>query len=312
MRKSALLVLVVAAALAVIAVAIEAAREMRVSAAKPSAGSAVHAAAAPAQPGTASKKSNDSSQEEVIRFARNAQPMPPFLVNDLGGQVVSTAALRGKVVIVNFWATWCPPCQEEIPEMMELQKEFQGKLQIIGVSMDDGPPQGVKEFADKIGMNYPVVMGSEAFSEEYGGIPALPTSFVIDPQGRVVQKHVGLYPKEVYDTEIRALLGMPVHAKIETFEDTGQIFLKNAALATSLPGISFRGLTAEQKKLALKRMNTERCTCGCGMTVAECRITDPSCSTSRKLAQQVVDQIRAGSTPPASTSDRPIAENIRK
>jgi thiol-disulfide isomerase/thioredoxin len=309
MKKSALIVLLVTAALAAAAIAIEGARELRVAAAKP--GSPAHPVAAKVQPVSASKDAGDSSEVQVIHFASNAQPMPPFLVNDLEGQIVSTAQFRGKVVIVNFWATWCPPCQEEIPEMMELQKQYQGKLQIIGVSMDDGPPEEVKLFADKIGMNYPVVMGSDALTQEYGGIPALPTSFVVDPEGRVVQKHVGLYPKEVYDAEIRALLGMPVQAKIETFEDTGQIFLKNADLATQIPGVSFTGLTAAQKKLALKRMNSERCTCGCNLTIAQCRITDPSCATSQKLAQQIVDEVRAGSVPSEGPSAQPIAETIR-
>lgn len=308
MKKSAIITLFVVAALSAVALAIAGVRTFRVSAARPAAlarsSADAHAISA--------KSSADDPNEPVIRFASNAQPMPPFLVNDLDGQVISSAAYRGKVVIVNFWATWCPPCQEEIPEFMELQKEFQGKLQIIGISMDDGPASGVRDFAEKIGMNYPIVMGSESLSEEYGGIPALPTSYVVDPEGRVVQKHVGLYPKEVYENEIRALMGMPVHAKIETFEDTGQIFLKNASLATELPGISFKGLTPAQKKMALKEMNSRRCTCGCGMTIAQCRITDPTCSTSQKLAQQIVDQIRAGKAP-ASPAPRaqPIAENVR-
>lgn len=310
MKKSALVILFVTGLLAVIAIAIEGTRELRVSAAR-NAPRPSRAASAASQPATPSAQSDDSADEDVIRFARNAQPMPPFLVNDLQGQVVSTAQLHGKVAIVNFWATWCPPCQEEIPEMMELQKEFQGKLQIIGVSMDDGPAEPVKDFADKIGMNYPIVMGSDGLADEYGGIPALPTSFVVDPQGRVVQKHVGLYPKEVYEDEIRALLGMPVQAKIETFEDTGQIFLKNAALATSIPGVSFAGLTPAQKKLALKLMNSKHCTCGCNLTIAECRMTDPGCATSQKLAQNIVDEIRAGKTPVAPASSQPVADNVR-
>lgn len=307
MNRSALIVLLVTGALAAMAVAIEGARELRVAAAKPSAATAAHAAAPIAKPAAANKTAGDSGDQEVIRFASNPQPMPPFLVNDLDGQVISTAQLHGKVVIVNFWATWCPPCQEEIPEMMELQKEFQNKLEIIGVSMDDGPPQGVKQFAEKIGMNYPIVMGSDALSQEYGGVPALPTSYVVDPEGKVVQKHVGLYPKEVYEDEVRALLGMPVQAKIETFEDTGQIFLKNAALATDIPGVSFKGLTPAQKKLALKEMNSQHCTCGCNLTIAQCRITDSSCLTSQKLAQKIVDQIRASSSAPTG----PVAQTIR-
>jgi thiol-disulfide isomerase/thioredoxin len=290
MKKSAVITLAVTATLAVLAIVVGVVRQAKVSAAHPVAARRP----AGAQPGNSRGGSADSDSERVIRFASNAQPMPPFLVNDLDGQLVSTAQLRGKVVIVNFWATWCPPCQEEIPEMMELQKQYQGKLQIIGVSMDDGPAEGVKDFAGKIGMNYPIVMGSDELSQEYGGIPALPTSFVIDPEGRVVQKHVGLFPMQVYDDEIRALLGMPVQAKIETFEDTGQIFLKNADLATEIPGVSFKGLTPAQRKLALKRMNTEHCTCGCNLTIAQCRLTDPSCLTSQRLAEQIVAEIRAG------------------
>jgi len=308
MKRSALIILLVTCALAAMAIAIEGERELHVAAAKTGAGAQL--SAANAQPASAGQDAQEGADEQVIRFASNAQPMPPFLVDDLNGDPISSAALRGKVVIVNFWATWCPPCQEEIPEMMELQKEYQGKLQIIGVSMDDGPAEPVKQFADKIGMNYPIVMGSDELSDEYGGIPALPTSFVVDPEGRVVQKHVGLYPKDVYEDEIRALLGEPVQAKIETFEDTGQIFLKNAALATSIPGVSFKGLTAPQKKLALKLMNSQHCTCGCNMTIAECRLTDPDCQTSLALAQKIVAEIRAGRIPSAPTAapSQPIAE----
>ena len=139
------------------------------------------------------------------------------------------------MVIVNFWATWCPPCREEIPGLIALQNKYKDRLQIIGVSMDeDDPPAYVKVFADKAGINYPVVMGAE-IAKEYGGVPALPTSFVVNTDGRVVQKHVGLLEPEVIENEVRALLGLPVSSKIETFADTGQIFLKNAERATELP-----------------------------------------------------------------------------
>jgi hypothetical protein len=106
----------------------------------------------------------------------------------------------------------------------------------------------------------------------------------------------------VYESEIRALLGLPVNARIETFEDTGQIFLKNAARATELPGVEFKGLTTEQKRAALKRMNSETCTCGCGLTIAQCRINDTSCTVSRQIAGDIVREIRSGNSPsPPST-----------
>ena len=123
---------------------------------------------------------------------------------------------------------------------------------------------------------------------------ALPTLFVVNTDGRVVQKHTGLYPFGVYETEIRSLLAMPIQATVETFDDTGQIFLKNAANATILPGVDFTGLTADQKRAALKRMNSENCTCGCKLTIAQCRITEPDCDTSPKLAAQIIRDIKSG------------------
>jgi thiol-disulfide isomerase/thioredoxin len=240
-------------------------------------------------------ESGSDDEQMVIRFAKNPAPMPPFLVTDLDGNLISTAALRGKVVIVNFWATWCPPCRDEIPEMIELANRYKDKLQIIAVSQDDASPAEVKQFAREIGINYPIVMGSNAMTAEYGGVPALPTTFVVNTDGRIVQKHEGLYPTEVYDEEVRSLLGMPVDVKVETFEDTGQIFLKNAVRATELPGVSFKGLTPQQKQAALKRMNSQMCTCGCKPTIAQCRINDSACSVSKDLAEKIVKEIASSS-----------------
>jgi thiol-disulfide isomerase/thioredoxin len=238
---------------------------------------------------------------DVIRFAKNPERMPPFLVNDLDGRVLSTAEWRGKVVIVMFWATWCPPCREEIPEMIDLANRYKDRLQIVGVSEDDdASPEEVHQFARAAKINYPIVMGNGGISREWGGAPALPTSFIVDTEGRVVQKHVGLYPTEVYDLEIRALLGEHVDKKIETFVDQGQIFLKNAANATELPNVDFGGLSASQKRVALKRMNSDSCTCGCKLTIAQCRINDTACDVSRKLAAQIVHQ--AGAAHPAASS----------
>jgi len=250
---------------------------------------------------------SDDGTQFVIRFASNPQPMPPFLLSDLNGEVISTANWRGKVVLLNFWATWCPPCRDEIPEMIELSKRFKDRLQIVGVSMDDAPSDDVRQFVKEMGIDYPIVMGSRTLSREYGGVPALPTSFVVNTDGKIVQKHEGLYPIDVYDSEVRSLLGMPVDAKVETFEDTGQIFLKNAIHAKELPGVDFKGLSEDQKHAALKRLNSEICTCGCKLTIAQCRINDSECSTSQRLAQKIVREIRSSSghqPPPVSSAIR--------
>jgi thiol-disulfide isomerase/thioredoxin len=262
------------------------------------------AAAKPSPDDVASQDEDDNAS--VIRFVKNPEPLPPFLAHDLDGQIVSTAALKGKVVLVNFWATWCPPCREEIPQLVKLQAAYKDQLQIIGISEDeDVPPEAVRNFARTMHVNYPIVIVSRELEKEFGGIPALPTSFVVNKDGGVVQKHVGLFPGEVYDHEIRALLGMQVSEKIETFEDLGQIFLKNAEHATDLPGVDFSGLNAEQKQAALKRMNTDTCTCGCRMTLAQCRINDSECATSRELTAKIVKQITGKDLKPVTPAPAP-------
>jgi thiol-disulfide isomerase/thioredoxin len=239
----------------------------------------------------------------VIRFVKDPESAPILQAQDLSGKTISTADFKGKVVLLNFWATWCPPCREEIPELISLQTQYKDRLQIVGVSEDEDPPQKVLQFVQRVGMNYPVVMATPELTDAYGGVPALPTSFVIDPQGRVVQRHTGLYPIETYVQEVRALLGLPVTGHIETFADTGQVFLKNAANATELPDVDFSGLTPEQKKIALHRLNAEGCTCGCKLTMAECRINDTSCPISKALAAQVVKEVASGITAPPPSSD---------
>ena len=237
---------------------------------------------------------------KVIRFARNPEPAPPFLLRGIDGKIVSTADWKGKVVILNFWATWCPPCREEIPELVRLQQKYKDKLLIVGASEDEDGPKKVEQFMQQHGMNYPVVMATKELIDNYCGVPALPTSFIIDSQGRIVMKHTGLYEYDVYEREIRALSGLPVDARIETFDDTGQIFLKNAANATELPDVDFSGLTADQKKEALHRLNAETCTCGCKLTLAECRINDTECPVSKGLANDVVKRVKAGQPEPAT------------
>jgi thiol-disulfide isomerase/thioredoxin len=234
---------------------------------------------------------NAQGQEEVIRFVKNPEPAPAFALKDLEGKPLSLEEAKGKVVLLNFWATWCGPCRAEIPDLIELQKEFKDKLEIIALATDEDDAEEVKKFVAKEGINYPVAMDDDKVSGEYGGVPALPTSFVIDPQGRVVEKHVGLNDPSIYELEVRALLGQQVNAKVEYFEDTGQIFLTNAKRATELPGVDMSKLTPEQKKVALHRLNAESCTCGCNLTLAQCRINDTGCDTSQSLAEKIVAEV---------------------
>jgi thiol-disulfide isomerase/thioredoxin len=249
--------------------------------------------------------------QPVIRFVRNPEPAPAFLAHDLDGNVVTPANWPGKVTLVVFWATWCPPCRAEIPELIRLQEKYPGRAQVVGVSVDDDSPSMVKQFAEKAGINYPVVMATEDISRGFGGVPALPTTFMINQKNGVVQRHVGLHSYEELNTEVRALLGLPVDATVETFEDTGQVFLKNAANATDLPDVDLSGLTPRQKVIALKRLNSEGCSCGCRLTLAECRINDTACGVSKKMAADVVRQVRQGQQPaePSPSGAAPVTSN---
>ena len=247
----------------------------------------------------------------VIRFVANPDPAPDFTLKSLDGKPLSLLGVRGKVVFLNFWATWCGPCRAEIPDLVDLQTRYKDRLQIIGLNVDDDDAAEIQKYVDENGINYPVAITPSELRTEYGGIPALPTSFVLDTQGRVVQKHVGLWNPQVYETEIRALLGMPIMARVETFEDKGEVFLKHADRATELPGVDLSKLTPEQKKVALHRFNADPCTCGCGFTVAQCRIWDSACSVSKAAADKIVAEVSGAVNPPAAP-DNPSKAAVPK
>jgi thiol-disulfide isomerase/thioredoxin len=230
--------------------------------------------------------------KSVIRFVRNPDAAPDFKLTALDGKPLTIAALQGKVVFLNFWATWCGPCRAEIPDLIALQDRYKGRLQIIGLNVDDEQVD-IQKYVEETGINYPVAMTSNDVRIQFGGIPALPTSFVLDTAGRVVQKHVGLWNPAVYETEIRALLGMPIMAKVETFEDKGEVFLAHADRATELPGVDLSKLTPEQKKIVLHRFNADACTCGCKYTLAQCRIWDSACAVSKAATEKIIAEVLA-------------------
>ena len=246
--------------------------------------------------------------EPVIRFVRNPDPAPDFALKSLDGKPIALAAFRGKVVFLNFWATWCGPCRAEIPDLIALQSRYKDRLQIIGLDVDDDDPAEIQKFISDTGIQYPVAMASGDVRAEYGGIPALPTSFVLDTEGRVVQKHVGLFDPALYETEIRALLGMPILARVETFEDQGEVFLKHADRATELPGVDLSKLTADQKKAALHRFNAESCTCGCNYTVAQCRIWDSACAVSKAATEKIIAAV-SGASPAVGPAKNSVREH---
>jgi thiol-disulfide isomerase/thioredoxin len=245
--------------------------------------------------------------QPTIRFVRNPDPAPDFKLSGLDGKPVTLADSHGKVILLNFWATWCGPCRAEIPDLVELQTKYKDRLQILGLVVDDDDQDAIKEFSQTFGINYPVALATNDIRKQYGGIVALPTSFVLDAEGRIVQKHEGLRNPVLYETEIRALLGLPIgNVKVETFEDTGQIFLKHAERATELPGVDLSNLTPEQKISALHKFNAETCNCGCTFTLAQCRIYDRNCQISKAATAKIVAALaHPTSSKPASPNPAP-------
>ena len=231
-----------------------------------------------------------SSGEGVeVQWSDRPVPMPALDLVDLDGRAISNASLAGKVVLLNFWATWCGPCREEIPMLAALQKHYGNRLAIIGLSIDESPAEDVKAFAAQLGVNYPVAMSTRALESEFGGITAVPSTFVVDPQGRILQRHLGLLRGPRTEHEVRVLAGLPTPASVATVKDTGQVLLANAAYATEIPGIDLQPLSSSHRERTLKRLNEEHCTCGCGLTVAQCRINDPSCEVSLPVAKKLLE-----------------------
>lgn len=132
---------------------------------------------------------------------------PEWVLKDVEGREVKAADFKGKVVVVDFWATWCPPCRKEIPEYVALQKKYAERgLVILGFSLDEAPAADVKAFGEKFQVNYPLLMADEETAEAFGGIEGLPTAFVIDREGNIRHVKLGLADAEEYEALIVSLL----------------------------------------------------------------------------------------------------------
>lgn len=142
--------------------------------------------------------------------AIRGKPAADFDLPSLDGSKVSPANFKNKVLLVNFWATWCAPCIIEIPWFIEFQKKYgpQG-LQVIGISLDETGAKDVAPFVKKHGMTYTVLLGDDHVAEQFGGILGLPTTFVVDRNGKYYSMHRGLVSREVVEEELQNLLGTP-------------------------------------------------------------------------------------------------------
>lgn len=135
-------------------------------------------------------------------------PAPAWKLKDLNGKTISSSDFKGKVVVLDFWATWCPPCRAEIPGFVELQDQYRKDgVVVIGASVDDSDQTAaVRKFAEKFRINYPVALADQDTVRTFGGIAAVPTTFIIDQQGRIVSRHLGFTEKADLEKEIKVLL----------------------------------------------------------------------------------------------------------
>lgn len=133
--------------------------------------------------------------------------LPSFSVTDLSGQEISPATFKGKVALIDFWATWCPPCRKEIPHFNKLYAEYRERgLIVIGLALDDKAAE-VRKFMRQMPIAYPVALASSELQQQFGGIEVYPTAFLFDREGRVIKKYLGyIYPDE-FDQDVKALLG---------------------------------------------------------------------------------------------------------
>ena len=156
-----------------------------------------------------------------VKPDKDRHDAPDFALKDVDGKIVHLSDYRGKVVLLDFWATWCGPCKIEIPWFMEMQRKNKDRgFEVVGVAMDDEGWEVVKPFLATLAVNYRVVMGNDTTASTYGGVDALPTTFLIDRTGKIAAVHIGLTSKKEFEDGVEQLLQSPASASAARAADS--------------------------------------------------------------------------------------------
>ena len=153
------------------------------------------------------QSSNPQSSGAVIPEPKSRDVMPAFVLPTLSGGTFDSSAQNGRVLVVNFWATWCAPCRVEIPDLIALQEELGGEqFDVVGISLDTDEPAYVKEYAEAMDINYPMMIDDGEIAEAFGGVYALPTTYVIDKKGKITHRTIGLFPVDSVKDALIAMI----------------------------------------------------------------------------------------------------------
>jgi thiol-disulfide isomerase/thioredoxin len=221
---------------------------------------------------------------------------PAFTLTDIFGRTLTLSQYRGKVVLLDFWATWCGPCRSEIPGFIQLQKAYAGQgFQIIGISEDQGGVAPVLQFYQQEGLDYRVALDNGKVSELYGGIIGLPTTFLIGRDGRIYEKVPGAVGADYFEPGMKTLLATSPTTEAKSFQpmegSEGAEVETPAEVNSPVPGIDVSKLTKAELAQYEELLSKQKCSCGCQMSVLECRKTDPGCATSRQQAQDILQKM---------------------